>query len=431
MIYYSHRTRKALAEGHVYLPLGFAHYSYGSVCQKFQKLFEASELAAEELMMPEIYASYADLGARGAARPLHVAFKPYEEIRLLKGAANVAHVAWEFDRLPTLGELAQDHPRRANPMNDYVRMLRLADEVWVGCTYTKQVFEGHGLGHVEVLPAPIETGRAPPRRRLAAGRVARMAGFELTRQAVAALVESTGAPRLEQATLLRAHETRAAGGRVFVSVFNPSDPRKNIGALLLGFQSFLRRQRRADLLIIKLVLADTQDALRLALREQMPRAFERIGVPFSFMDCANILVVPEHLTPDALSNLYRAADFYVCTSAAEGQGLPMQEAMAAGLVPISPAITAMADYILPGHAVVMAATRAPIPLQTAEAYGLGGLSWNMVDHREVSAALAAAAAMAPDEHERRARAAWQFIRDHYGFDVLRETLLARRKALLA
>ena len=61
MIYYSHRTRKALAEGHTYLPLGFAHYSYGSVCQKFLKLFEGSGLKAQEVVMPEIYADAAHL----------------------------------------------------------------------------------------------------------------------------------------------------------------------------------------------------------------------------------------------------------------------------------------------------------------------------------------------------------------------------------
>ncbi len=59
MIYYSHRTRKALAEGHTYLPLGFAHYSYGSVCQKFLKLFKDGGIKSQEVVMPEIYANAA------------------------------------------------------------------------------------------------------------------------------------------------------------------------------------------------------------------------------------------------------------------------------------------------------------------------------------------------------------------------------------
>jgi hypothetical protein len=55
MIYYSHRTRKALAEGKLFLPLGFAHYSYGTVCRKFLDMFEQARMPVQELLMPEIY----------------------------------------------------------------------------------------------------------------------------------------------------------------------------------------------------------------------------------------------------------------------------------------------------------------------------------------------------------------------------------------
>jgi hypothetical protein len=57
MIYYSRRTRKALAEGRDYLPLGFAHYSYGNVCCKFLKALHAERIEAHELIMPEVYPS--------------------------------------------------------------------------------------------------------------------------------------------------------------------------------------------------------------------------------------------------------------------------------------------------------------------------------------------------------------------------------------
>ena len=43
--------------------------------------------------------------------------------------------------------------------------------------------------------------------------------------------------------------------------------------------------------------------------------------------------------------LYEAADFYLCTSIAEGQNLPMLEAMSFGVVPVSPRHTAMRDYL--------------------------------------------------------------------------------------
>jgi len=435
VIYYSHRTRKALAEGHHYLPLGFAHYSYGSVCQKFQRLFKESGLPAQELPRPEIYADVAHVAGSAAARrgkrSMHIAFKPYEEIRLLKGAANVAHVAWEFDKLPSFEGLPYDHPRRTNVLNDYVHMLGLVSEVWVGCTYTKRVFESHGLTRVEVVPAPIETGHRAPDRMPLLGSPSRVAGLECTRRAVSACLESTGTPHLDRNTMFRALETRATGGRVFLSVLNPGDPRKNAAALLLGFQEFQRRCNRNDLLIVKLVLSGMPESLRNALSEQLPKYFDYIGVPFSYIDCANILLVPEHLSTDDLASLYQAADFYLCTSAAEGQGLPVQEAMAKGLVPISPAVTAMEDYIKGDFAIIMQPQPAPIPLQVAQAYALSGLSWQLVDHHEVVDGLRRAVALDQDEYDRRSRAAWQFIHDNYGFQALRDKLLARKQELLA
>lgn len=389
MIYYSHRTRKTLAEGRVYLPLGYAHYSYGSVCQKFLGLFKRGGIKAQEVLMPEIYANAAHLmPPNGGKRPVHVAFKPYEEIRILKGAANVAHVAWEFAKVPDFAGLPFDHPRRDNVLNDYVHVLGMASEVWVGCEYTKSVFEAHGLKHVQVMPAPIETqptADAEDDEHLAG--MYKIGCLEFTREAIAGCIDSTGKPRLDNSTLFRAGECRANGGRVFFSVFNPGDPRKNIATLFLGFQEYLRRTKRNDLLIVKLVLEGSPQSVRQALSTQMPKHFDYAGVPVSFVDCENILLVPELLSARALEALYRAADFYICTSAAEGQGLPVQEAMAAGLVPISAAETAMADYIKPDHAIVLQTSEAPIPLQVSEAYGLLGVSWRLASHHELVRAL--------------------------------------------
>lgn len=431
MIFFSHRTRKALAEGHVFLPLGFAHYSYGTVCQKFQELFRKSGLPAQELIRPEIYASVKDVAGEEGRRTVHLAFKPYEEIRLLKGAINVAHVAWEFDRLPSFEILPFDHPRRANALNDYVHMLSLVSEVWVGCAYTKRVFEEHGLARVEIVPAPIDTGRAPPDRPPMIGAIKRITCLRMTRHCITAALEDSSASRLEASTLVRAAETRMAAGRVFISVLNPGDPRKNVAALLLGFQDFQRRHKRNDLLIVKLVLPNAENALREALSKDLPSQFDYLGIPFSFIDCPNILLVPENLTTDDLASLYQAADFYVCASAAEGQGLPIQEAMAAGLVPISPAVTAMEDYIRAEHAIIMQPKPAAIPQRIADAYGLPGLTWRLVDYHEIAAALAQAVALPSEEFQRRSFAAWKFIHDHYSFDAVGTKLKKRIKELSA
>jgi glycosyltransferase involved in cell wall biosynthesis len=419
MIYYSHRTRKALAEGRQFLPHGFAHYSYGTVCRKFLDIFEHASLPVQELTMPEIYASPKHVfpPAPSGTPLLHIAFKPYEEIRLLKGAVNVAHVAWEFDKLPRLDDLPNDHPRRFNVLNDYVHMLNLVDEVWVGCTYTQRVFESHGVKNVQVVPAPIAvtgTGRTLPRPPSLAFH--RIGALRLTQANVAMYTERGEPSMLDTGTLLHAEECNLAGGRVFLSILNPGDPRKNAAALILGFQEFLHRSQRNDLLVIKLVLDGTKGSLRRALSEHLPKYFDQIGVPFAFVDCPNILLVRDHLPAEELAMLYRAADFYVCTSGAEGQGLPVQEAMAAGLVPISTRETAMEDYIDEKNSVVMQAETAPIPYQVSTAYGLWGVTWRQVGAHEVARALAASVALSPDAYAARSEAAVERIRTLYGYE---------------
>jgi len=431
MIYYSHRTRKALAEGKLFLPLGFAHYSYGTVCRKFLDIFEQAKMPAQELMMPEIYPSARHLfPPSAAARPLHIAFKPYEEIRLLKGAANVAHVAWEFDKLPCFDDLPHNHPRRANVMNDYVHVLGMASEIWVGCAYTKRIFEAHGLKNIEIVPAPIEVaGQGRTLSRQPNTTFYRIGSLRLTQANVAFYIERGDPSMLDSGTLLHTEECSLTGGRVFLSVFNPGDPRKNAAALILGFQEYIQRSKRNDLLIIKLVLDGSKGSLRRALSEHLPKFFEEAGVPFLFIDCPNILLVRDHLTTDELALLYQAADFYVCSSGAEGQGLPVQEAMAAGLVPISTRETAMEDYIDADNAIIMHAQSAPIPLQVSNGYGLNGLSWRPVGHREVARALAEASALSAAAYEARSQAAVDRIRALYGFDRITLRVKERMEAI--
>jgi hypothetical protein len=129
-----------------------------------------------------------------------------------------------------------------------------------------------------------------------------------------------------------------------------------------------------------------------------------------------------------MTDLYQMADFYLCTSAAEGQGLPVQEAMANGAVPISPCETAMLDYITEENAVILATEIAPLPLQVTDAYALGTGQWRIADYREVSKGLAKAAQLPADEYARRSRAAAQIIKEKYGYSYVMDRVRERMTA---
>jgi hypothetical protein len=416
MIYYSHRTRKALAEGHTYLPLGFAHYSYGAVCRSFVKAFDESGVEASEILRPELYAHAQHIFPnRSIEKLFHISFKPFNEVRVLKGAYNVAHVYWEFGSLPTLGKLTTEHSHRSNILNDYVHVLNMVDEIWVGCNYTKRILESYSLNNVHVVPAPILSigkDRDPHRRR--AIELRRLGSLEMSQKRIRAFVDDIGSSKLYGSTLFKADECISGGGRIFLSVFNPGDPRKNAAAMMLGFQDYISHSARNDLLIIKLIIDDRPETFRTTLTEYLPRQFSIAGIPLSYLDCSNILVIPGRLSDQELHDLYCIADFYLCTSAAEGQGLPMQEAMAAGVVPISPCETAMQDYINNDNAIIIHGTEEPLPRQITDAYALDYGTWKIVNYREVSRGLSEAIELSNDEYTKLSERATQIIKTDFG-----------------
>jgi len=109
----------------------------------------------------------------------------------------------------------------------------------------------------------------------------------------------------------------------------------------------------------------------------------------------------------------------------------VQEAMAAGLVPISTRETAMEDYIDAENGIVMQAETAPIPYQVSTAYGLWGLTWRPVGAHEVARALAEAASLSPDAYATRSAAAVERIRSLYGYEPTAARVQQRMAALLS
>lgn len=437
MIYYSVRTRQALKDRLAHLPLGLPHYSYGIVCGKFLKLFEQIGVAAVELPMPEILPSYRDARRPGAeqSRPIHLMFKAFDEFRLLKGAYNVAHVAWEYGELPSFGRMPQWHPKRAHPLNDYVYALRLLDEIWVGCSYTRDTLQRAGLPNVHVIPAPIEVAGDEQRRigsEETPSRTALMRDplqiVDGSRVSVARGQAEDPAPTPGEALFMRIAECKLRGGKVFLSIFNPHDPRKNPGAMLTGFQRYCQKRRPGDLLVVKILVDGKYNTFDDVLRVILPRRCRETLGSFDLIDCENILMVCGLMSDAQMHRLYSAADFYLCTSSAEGQNLPLLEAMARGVVPISPATTAMADYVNDGNAVVLPTTEAPVYDSAASAYGLSGARWREVSAQEVAHGIERAASLDRGSFAKQA-AACRTVAEGYAPSVVARLVNQRLSAI--
>jgi glycosyltransferase involved in cell wall biosynthesis len=349
-IYHSSAVEGSLSE-----VLGAPNYSYRFAEAKFMAAFAAHGRTSIKLAMPEYYATEAALppGMRSEGLPAaHLIFRSTEQIRLLKFAWNICCFAWEFD------VLKDDTGINEHPFLNQKRMLSLCDEVWVPCSYTKAVLERHGIANVHVIPAPIET---PARGRS----VFLTALAEIGNLSIAPLhhnflnsKQENAAYCAERSSTLGMHLTQHMKDhdaiKIYLTILNPEDSRKNLDAMLRAFDYFSKKVPSA-VLLVKVLTSTTRFSLFEVLGDVVPHKLDS-GSAFA---SKNIVFFNDFLSEAELHTLYGIADFYLCASLCEGQNLPLLEAMSHGVVPVTTANTAMQDYIGPDNALIIAGQSAP------------------------------------------------------------------------
>jgi len=409
--------------------LGKAHYSYAFAADKFVDMFANRHVPVRTIDAPEQFKSpaYAELAGLDGGEHLHLIFRSTEDIRTIPGAYNVACFAWEFEALK------QEGLPEESILKDQVRMLKSCQEVWTPCTYTKTVLADHGIDNAHVIPAPIATpeGRrgdaatnfADLAARESVPLVSRSSGVE---EVYEKLARRHAAPLGQNAKLRRAIETR----QLFLTICNPYDKRKNLATMIEGF--LLATEGNDDaVLLIKLVTSG---------QFEMPSGylFHQLRVIFGNPHCLHedrIVLFSGFLSDAEMSALYRSADFYVCTSIAEGQNLPLLEAMVHGCVPVTVRNTAMADYVTSDNAVIIEDRRFS-GLQS----GLAGhvaqtrLTIDFADRYAVADAIDRSMALTADQRATKADAAAQTVRQLFSprqvFKRLTERLEAVRSNLV-
>jgi glycosyltransferase involved in cell wall biosynthesis len=123
-------------------------------------------------------------------------------------------------------------------------------------------------------------------------------------------------------------------GYVFLTVLNPYDGRKNWQDMVTAFCTGLRHCADATL-ILKFTHVDSSFAMDdvRSLLKKLP--------PFQ----CRVVAVDEFLDASRYRKLVAASTFAVNSSLAEGQCLPLMEAMSCGVPVIAPQHTGMSDYV--------------------------------------------------------------------------------------
>ncbi|WP_292071884.1 glycosyltransferase [Brevundimonas sp. UBA7534] len=416
--------RSAASDG-----LGRSDYSYAFAMRGFMEALDEMEIDYTLIQRPE---SIADIRERSAAEiNIHLGFYPPEHIRVLKGAYNINCFAWEFDRLRSRDEIPSDHA-----FADQIQTLSIADEIWSPSEHGATAVRDSGVAKpVRRAPSPVlsnlvKRGRdhAPTPRE--AERAARDLGaVNWTPLAILPRVKET----VEQAAHARTRTLQAIlsefeSPTVYVSVLNVHDYRKQAEPMLAGFLRFAETNPDA-ILMLKLSTPFRGRGLanRILLEDQIANAGRMVPPLVS----ERIWLTDDVLTRDEMNRFYDAASFYLCTSYAEGQNLPLIEAMARGVVPVSVDHTAMRDYISDNDAVVVPSHRRPLDLRMSQRYRMVGTAMNVVEPGDLKRALETAQGLSPEAYAHKSAAALAEVRDQFGLAPFADRLNAVVERLAA
>ena len=395
--------------------LGHGDYSYAFAMQAFAAGLEAIGADFVVLQHPEYVSTITDRS--DAAINVHLGFYPPERLRLLKGAYNINCFAWEFDRLRSPEEVLSAHA-----FADQAVMLDLADEIWMPSEHGAVATRPSLSRPVHVVPAPlIDNVAAGPRDQTPTSRpkakaVRQLADVAWQPLAIAPRIqpEVNGATKAREArlqTILDVHFE--ASPAIFVTVFNAHDYRKQIAPMIRGFVEFLRTNPNA-LLLCKMTSVDRVHSINDILsREQ----FAEVGRLLPPIINEKIWVTKQVLTREEMTALYDVSDHYLCTSHAEGQNLPLLEAMGRGVVPVSVAGTAMDDYISEETAVVVPTEVRPFGKRLTARYGLYGLNTHFTTADWVADALRTAVRLPSEVYATKSAAGLDTVRRRYGVEA--------------
>jgi glycosyltransferase involved in cell wall biosynthesis len=401
-VFFSFRIGAYRLGGSGTIPLGLAHYSHALAARRILKAISLVGAETQELIRPELYSAEVAFESLKQFRPgdVHVIFKPIEEIRILRGAYNIACIIWEFDQL-------NERPWSGHPFSNHTRILRAIDEVWCYCTFTRDIVSKY-FSNVHLLPPPFDApggrGELP----------ARTLPFSLSEvQALRPALNSFG-------PLRRIFSDLHSADFIVLSIFNPLDPRKNAGSMVRAFSLF-QCDKPGAVLLLKLVVDNVSCNLSNVL--SVMEAYCRRA------DFArNVVVITEQLSGEAMIDLYRLADFYLCTSHCEGLGMPIIEAMGHGIIPISVNNTAMADYIDEDGAFVVPSCIEPARLDSNNSCN-PNLTWYRASTTAIALALERAYRSSAETRRSKRNTAINTVQTRYSMDKALRVLDERLRAV--
>jgi glycosyltransferase involved in cell wall biosynthesis len=402
---------------------GQAHFSLHLSVQRFMAALALAKIKTVYVARPEIYGT--DISRSFLAKPseriVHIAIGDYASLRILKGAYNIAYVAWEYEAISVASTAGPSLWKNQH------WVLSRFDEIWVGAEFVKTTFERYGLKNVHVVPIPIPMPGNEPRPTIeeivglvpAVPLYLDFSSQDHAEQQLSALTDQLGSFLYSPA--------RREKQQTFLTVINPGDARKNSEASILGFAQFARDNPDA-LLIVKLVSSGD-----IPLSQRIWRTF-RIQihrlVGDGIINSDNIIFIDEFLDETKLIKLMKSVDFYLSTSFAEGLNLPVLEAMVNDTIVISPIHTAMADYLTTENCVVCHASPLIVDGERMTGYPIGRVTCYEASPADIAASLWTAFALSAEERDYIRKRAKDAVMGRYDVESVARLIVERIEAVV-
>jgi glycosyltransferase involved in cell wall biosynthesis len=304
--------------------------------------------------------------------PIHLSVIPCQDAYLSPNVPNVLMPAWEFPDIP-------DDSIGNNQQNDWSAVANQCDALMVSGPFTEKAFRKSGTSvpiHFVQVPTP-ETYfqvsdwqpeqkktihcrgysfprpknakpiiKVPLQRKKPAARGLKRVGKKLETVVRRALRFSLGEKAYKRLSNRVRQSKRGnvilpkpdldkieLSGVVYTSIFNPNDGRKNWQDLVTSFLTAVGDKEDATL-VVKLI---TRDPVAVA---RFLKYYAGRDIPHK----CKLVVISQYLTEEQLCELAEASTYYIQTTRAEGNCLPLMNYLAAGRPGVSPCHSAIADY---------------------------------------------------------------------------------------
>jgi len=348
---------------------GYAHYSYGFAMESFEEtaLVDDEVVARLEYPFSNSIAKSLMMKTRASA---NISFLPPDVALLVPKNKNICVFAWEFDKLP-----AKSDGNNGIFKKDYASTLKKFDHVLTLSSYSQSTMRSYGVESF-VLPSAVSKKSVDDGES-----ISDLLCYQLT--TVSGYYKDYKPESLSDLLDKSKHEER------FLYILNPHDIRKNFGNLVTAFVRFREEHPDAILLLKMTAQGDLGKLQETAFRREFP------SFPETVFD--NVYFIPQKLSDSKLQMLMDSCQNYVSPSRAEGQNLPLCEAMVSGRVCITPDHTSMSDYVTNDSAIILESNPWIIDETTHKYKDFWGFSWFNVGEQTILDALNVAVSLTPEE----------------------------------